>query len=309
MYDSLNLWLSGDSVSNTNLLAEVPCHLQNYSEHYKEEVASVSGSLKNLRIGVFDTGVSIKGSIAKYYLDDNFQTLQRQDMERAIEKLSDDLHIPIDLCKVTRVDLAQNFIVDYPPEAYYNYLGGCQYYNRLTQPKSLYYSNSNRTKLFYNKKAEGKAKGGILPLIWNDKNVLRYEYRLTGRVPQCLKMERVQAMDLYDEQFYMSLIDEYINEYDAITKNTLLNFDTELMTCPKDFMKQLALKKIQELGQNNVMMIIEDLRAKETFKKPEYYSRLKKSVRELCNEPKMTESSELILELNQKIKEVGDNYR
>jgi len=51
------------------------------------------------------------------------------------------------------------------------------------------------------------------------------------------------------------------------------------------------------------------MRQQKAFSKPEYYSRLKKEVKELCKEPDLTEQSELISELDQKIKNVKRYYR
>ena len=153
------MWLSKDSAGSANLLTEIPSYLEGIAQHKKRDQFSITGSLKNLRVSIHGSGLSVKGSLAKYYLNDNFQTLQRADAQLAFEQLSDEFHLPIAEGKVTRVDIAQNFITRYAPETYYPYLGDCQYFKRLVQPNSVYYKNQNRTKLFYNKVAEGKKKG------------------------------------------------------------------------------------------------------------------------------------------------------
>ena len=139
--------------------------------------------------------------------------------------------------------------------------------------------------------------------------LLRYEYRLTGRVAQSLKKDEIRAKDLFDEAVYMYFIDEYVKEYENITKHNLINLNIQEMNSPKDFFKQIALLKIQEIGQNEVMKLVEDMRAKKVFDKKEYYSRLKSDIRKLCQMPEITESSELITELNQKIRALKSNYR
>ena len=309
MLDSLHIWLSKEKASNTDLLAETPCYLVNVSQHYKDSQVYLSGHIENLRVNINQSGVSIKGSLPKYFLNDNFNTLQRQDIERAFEKLSDDLHLPLIDAKITRLDIAQNFITKYKPENYYNYLGESQYFNRMEQPKSIYYSNRNRTKLFYNKIAEGKSKNYSIPEVWNNSNILRYEYRLTSRLSQHFKTEELKAKDLYNESFYISLLDEYVKEYEQIKKNNQINFNLNIMKSPKDFIKQMALLKIQEIGQNEVMKIIEEMRTKKVFSKKEYYSRLKNDIKELLNMPELAVSNELIEELDKKIKAVKENYR
>lgn len=309
MVDTINLRLNRDSVSSTDLLAEIPCYLSEVTEHYKEDQVFVSGHLNNLRVSINENGISIKGSLPKYFLGDNFQTLMRSDIERAIERLSDELHLPIGESKVSRIDIAQNIVTDYKPEMYYNYLGDCQYYQRLLQPHSLYYSNRSRTKLFYNKIIEGKQKGQKIPPHCLNTQILRYEYRLTKRVAKSLKQSIIEAKNLFDEQFYMLIIDKYVEEFENINKISRINFNLDYMKSPNDFIMQMALLKIQEIGQNETMSIIEEMRSKQVFDKKEYYSRLKRKIRKLCQAPSITESNDLINELEQKIKVVQVNYR
>lgn len=76
---------------------------------------------------------------------------------------------------------------------------------------------------------------------------------------------------------------------------------------PKRFYKQMALLKIQEIGQNETLSIVEEMRSKQVFDKKEYYSRLKSEINRLCKSPEITESSELINELDQKIKVIKVN--
>ncbi len=311
MFDSIKLWISRDSVSNVDLLAEIPCHLKGLAEHQRDDDICISGSLNNLRVSVRETGVSISGSLAKYYLNDNINTLQRQDVQKAFEQIADNIHLPILDSKLTRVDIAQNFIMNYQPEMYYKYLGDCRYYKRLIQPRSLYYTNKSRTKLFYNKIVEIKKNGHLVPEIIQNSHLMRYEYRLTGRVPKSLKRENILAKDLFNESVYMYLVNEYIEEYENITKCKIINsnLNLEQIKSPKDFIKQLAMIKIQEIGQNNIMDLIEEMKAKQIFAQKDYYSRLKREIKDLCKLPNNSEESELIIELSQKIKALKSNYR
>src|SRR5690625_930228 len=108
MFDTLKLYLRQDSVRDTDLLAEIPVFLEDTTAHEKQDQIHYSGSLNNLRVYVSERGVSIQGSLSKYHLSDNMQTLRRQDTEQAIQRLSDDLHLPIKEAQVSRVDFAHN---------------------------------------------------------------------------------------------------------------------------------------------------------------------------------------------------------
>ena len=152
MYDTINLWLPMDKAGSFDLSKTLQS-LTGITEHTRDDgQVYVSGYLNNYKVNISGQGVSLKGSLAKYFLPDNFHTLTRSDSARAFEMMADELYLPIQKAKVNRIDFAQNFLMNFEPEAYYNFLGECQYYNRQPQSKSLYYTNGLRQKLFYNVK-------------------------------------------------------------------------------------------------------------------------------------------------------------
>jgi hypothetical protein len=107
----------------------------------------------------------------------------------------------------------------------------------------------------------------------------------------------------------MAIFDKWLAEYEAINKLHSINFNLSDMNSPKDFMKQLILYAINGIGQDRLMQDIENLRYQKTFDKPEYYSRLKKEIKELSKDKKMTTSSDLVAELDKKIRAAKNNYR
>lgn len=307
MYDTIHIFKEERA---GNVLALTPQYLENVSEHLRDGRYSVSGTLNNLKVNVFDSGVSVKGSLAKYYLNDNIQTLRRHDTARAIDQLSDELHLNVNDALITRLDFAHNFLMDNKPEVYYPYLGESQYFKRYKQPESLYYQNGNRTKLFYNKLSEAKSKAVRVPEILSDRHLLRYEIRYSRRLKKQLKWsEVVKTGTLSDESFYIRLVERYILEYRSIHKNAAFNFDEVNMSTPKDVFNQLSLMMVDIIGQDRLMQQIEEWRAKGVFDKPEYYSRLKKEIREKSQEYKASDSTHLIEELDRKILALKRYYR
>jgi len=309
MYDTINLWLPMDKAGSFNLSKTLQS-LTGITKHTTDDgQVYVSGYLNNYKVNLSGQGVSLKGSLAKYFLPDNFHTLTRSDSAIAFEMMADELYISIHKAKVNRIDFAQNFLMDFEPQAYYNFLGECQYYNRQPQSKSLYYSNGLRQKVFYNKIAEGKAKGLSLPDVWSGQNVLRYEMRFTSRLPKQFNQAEITASTLTDEKFYIAIFDKWLAEYEAINKLHSIKFNLSDMNSPKDFWKQMNLMAVNMIGQDKIMQEIENLRHRKAFEKPEYYSRLKKEIKELCKTPEMTESSDLVAELDKKIKSSKRYYR
>lgn len=94
-----------------NFLDEIPCFLGNVGEHYYNGEPVITGSLNGLKITLNRYQMKIKdGSLCKWHLGNNFQTMGRGDTQRAIERLSDALHVQMSKATVTRLDIAQNFI-------------------------------------------------------------------------------------------------------------------------------------------------------------------------------------------------------
>ncbi len=307
MYDTIHFYKHEDRAGS--LLALTPQYLENVSEHLRSGQYFVTGSMSNLKVTVSESRVSIKGSLAKYYLADNIQTLTRQDTARAIQRLSDELHFTVSDANVSRLDFAQNFIMSQKPEVYYPYLGESQHFRRYSQPKSLYYSNGNRTKLFYDKLSEAKCRAVRVPQVCTGRHLLRYEIRYSRRLDRQLKEPEVKGRTLSDESFYIRLIDRYISDYRSIHKLPAINFDTENMSTPKDFWIQLALMKAEEIGQDRLNQLIDEWRARGVFSKPEYYSRLKKELRDKRQRFEASDSSHLIEELDSKVSALKRYYR
>lgn len=309
MYDTLHIWLPADRTCKNDLL-QASKYLTNLTEHKSDEKIYMSGKLNNFKVNLSESGASFKGSLAKYFLSDNFSTLTRSDTARAIEQMANEIHLPVALSKVSRIDFAQNLLMDYEPEAYYNYLGQSNHYKRVKYDKSVAYTNGRRRyKTFYNKIAEGRAKKMIIPDVWKSQNVLRYELRYTSRLPKEFNVAEVTASSLANEKFYMELCDRWYSEYEAINKINSINLNLNEMKSEKDFYKQLELFAIHTIGQDKLMEAIEEMRIRKVFPHPEYYSRLKSGVKKLCETPKLTASSELVIELDKKIKDAKRYYR
>jgi hypothetical protein len=309
MYDTTKLFLSREQAGGP-ILDCLP-FLTNLSETYKQESAQayITGHSGNLRVCISEYGVSIIGSLPKFYLGTNLHTLTRSDSRRAFEKMADTLHLPINKASVRRVDVGLNIITQYKPELYFSYLGQSNYYKRLTQPKSISYQNTLRSKKFYNKIAESQSKGIPIPEAFQGKNLLRYELSYMQRLPKQFNHAIITPNTLTNKFFYMNLIDRLVKEYEAIQKIGLVNMDTSRIKSPKDYFKQLIALAIQEKGLDTFLQHVDLLKEQNTFDKPEYYSRLRSEMKKLSSCPTNADTSELIQELNKKIKMAKKNYR
>lgn len=307
MYDTIRMWLPVDNAGDHyhNYLLET---LESPEQKLKDECLSTAGYLNNLKVGCYLNGISISGSIAKYYLNDNFNTLTRSSTQKAIEMLSDQLKMNVCEAEIKRIDVATNFLMNNEPEVYYPLLGQSQYYSKVKYPHSVYYSNMNRTKLFYNKVIEGKKKGCNLPELWKGRSVLRYEMRYKKGINKQFN-SNVLASSLYDESFYMKLLDKWQEEYYNINKSKKITMNYKAIETPKDFMDQLILKCIDQYGMDTLMEEVETLQKLKIFKHRRYYNNLKDMLKKIAETPGQTEEHELIEELDQKISRISKHYR
>lgn len=310
MYDSVSLWLPNDLAGD---LKHLPARIQQPSFISKEDGSlTLIGGLGGLKITARESGVSVKGSLNKYLLKSNIQSIGRQDAKEAILMLSDSLSLPFEKAKVTRVDVAANILVKYPPKLYYQFLGVSSRYERLEQPQSIYYNNGKRVKLFYNKLAEIKKYRIPVPDILQGKNVLRFEFRLMRNVAEQMKVNEVTGSTLTNERFYMDMLDRWHKEYLNIQKQvkTKIDFMQKQINTPKEFFNQMAWAMISDLGEKQALQLVDDLKLAGKFEFKEYPSRLKREIREgLRRASKNSPKSELIEELDVKIKRATNYYR
>lgn len=303
--------LRTEEAKNTDFLAETSQYIDNVSEHtFASGGVSLSGYLGNLKVSITDRSIKIsEGSLCKYYLGDNFQTMTRGDTKRAIEQMSDALHLPLALADVTRIDIAQNFIMQHPPEHYYLHLGNLNKYSRLEQSHSVYYQNSKRQLLFYNKVREQKTKRLPIPELYRGKNVLRFEMRYRNKLRSEFGLERVTAADLYDESFYMGIVDKWAGAYKAIKKINILQIDFSKMRTKRELLL-MSLADLVHRSGGELLFCQQIKQAQQQGKlTPKQAHDHREAVKEACNYKPIAHQSELITELDGKISDAVKHYR
>ncbi|KAA6322236.1 hypothetical protein EZS27_028196 [termite gut metagenome] len=217
---------------------------------------------------------------------------------------------------VSRLDIAQNFIVKNPVQVYYNHFGELKHGKRLPitddtgMVEGMYYYQSNGVLAFYDKVKEQKAKGQPIPDVYTGRHTLRYEQRYRKRLPATFGVERVTGAMLYDEAFYINVVNRWQESYKAIKKINDVTLNFEAMTTKKDLYKMGLLSLIEvsggELGiisQINEAQQCGDLTKKQAFD-------LRKAVKEACKvKDGLTVKNEAILELDKKVNEAAKFYR
>ena len=301
MYDTINFKISVEDVRNTDFLQETPCYIHNVATHDYNGEQVVTGSLEGLNISVSKNNVRVKdGSLCKWYLGDNLKSLGRDDTKKAIEKLSDTLHLPMHKAVITRLDMALNIITKYPTQVYFNHLGLLKHTQRLEQPTGLYYNKNDIDLCFYDKIKEQKNKGYAIPELYDNRNVLRIEHRYKQRLKSNLGVEAVTSALLYDEAFYINIINRLKDTYNNINKINIFTMNFKEIKGKQQFYKMGILTSIEKYGLQNMINQITEAQLKGELTPKQAYD-LRQVVYQACKDEALTIKSDAITELDKKV--------
>ena len=313
MIDTLNLSLGVYESGGLDFLSCVPPLLEHRNMGQSEDWGEFcTGYLGTLKISVNRMRVKIaEGSFCKWVLGDNIQTLKRKNIQEGVEKLSDLLHLPMDRALVSRLDIAQNIVTKHPVPIYLNHLGQLKYHKRLPQKDGLYYTGINTQWVGYDKIKQLRREGEIIPELYRGRNVLRCELRVLHRIPDTLKQKEVTASMLYDEAFYIQLIEMWRQFYQSIEKvnETILNF--EQMKTKSELYQMGVLNLIEQRGGLNSFIdeVTEGYKIGRLTAKQAHD--LKEVAKRACRNFKsgMVVKSEAIAELDEKVEMATKFYR
>lgn len=305
MIDTLNLWI--DRADAQDPFAVVP-FLDDVEEAHSDKWGyRCRGSIGDYRVSVGESGISLQGSLSKYYLPSNLFTLTRATAQEALEKMSDTLHLDmLSGAKVSRVDISTILPTSRPPADYYRFMGCKPYFKRLqTTPDTLYYQTHREVICFYDKQKEARAKGAIVPEGLEGHNLLRYEVRYLTRIAKQLNGGApLYAGNLVTPEIYSALVCKWGAEFKTIHKLKDMNNTDTLPTTPKEAKNELFQRLLAEGGVEAIDAFIADLKARKAFSDPKYYSRLKADLTKTLQGRGKAGESELMRELEGMVEDV-----
>lgn len=310
MYDKLKIWVDRGIVGN-QLLAIPNClnDVRSVTDYLTGEVREY-GNLDSLSVSVYSNGLSIVGSLAKYHHSDNLFTLNRQTTQEAIADISDRLRVDLGAAKVSSLEFGTHFTMSNPVPEYLALMGEAPYLKRCRYTdNTLYYRSKGKREYkvhtFYDKAEESNKRGVALPQSLAGANLLRYELRYNKQLNQQLKTNTVTAALLYDERFYRSMLQRYSDVYFSINKTNVLktNIMSEIKTVGDAFEVAMA-RLINQAGHEEIETFLSKLRQAKVFDDPKYYTRLKKKFQDVAGKVRLTQTDDLIKELDEKIRDV-----
>lgn len=307
MYDNLHIRISalGESTSS------VVNRLQGAKQTIDVETGEVKsfGHLGGLRVSVYESGLYVVGSLAKYFNGGNIYTLNRKDTEKAVLRLSDELGVDISSAKITGLEFGDAFVMKYPVEEYLKRLSSMPRLARNQQEHSLYFQGRGleqpKSVVFYNKGVELMKKKEPLPDDLRGLNLLRYELRFKNRLPQQIGWPEVTASTLYDREFYRKMLNLYQQSYFSIMKRKTMRLSAlREVKNPKDAFDCLVGMLISQTDPKQIEDFIGDLTTGTNLDRVQLY-RLNKMVERVSTKGRLMEQDELIAELDNHIRNVG----
>ena len=274
------------------------------------------GKLQNLRVKIWPCGIWLSGSLPKFHLGSNIETLSREETARAIEHLSDALSQPMAEARVFRVDVGQTFAMERPPSDYWQGI--------LTPPRTkriqyanetLTFFNGQRSIVFYDKLAEirraravtnGRAGHRELGRFLGCPHLLRFEVQFKRRLGREFGEREIKAASLSAAAFYEKVVKRWEATYFALERVPPVRSPVGGTTVKSD-VNFLAALGLQEVGAQRYLDIIgTDLRAGLIDKYQAH--RRRKKVKELSRMGGITAAADVLEELDTKVKQAVGFY-
>lgn len=247
-------------------------------------------------------GIILSGSLNKFHKGNNIINMSFQDAKDAIEKLSDNLSLSFENAIVYRIDFSANYIMSYPPNAYYSHLGDLSRFDRRPyRSTTLYYTNKRKTLIFYDKTDEQKKNKVQIPVDSIGKNILRYELRYKKRLSQIFNRNSIPVNELTNADFYRNLLLDYKKTYHAIhkIKNIVLSANEKFSV--NDLQNEVLRQGLLSMGgETGILQMVKNSHSMGRLNYKQL-TRLRDQLKGWMQIKSIAEQSELIVELNEKI--------
>ncbi|MCR4582237.1 MAG: hypothetical protein K5764_01595 [Prevotella sp.] len=313
MYDKIKLWIDRADVGVQ--YSNIAAYLDEAKEQTDLKTGEIRtfGTLQGLKVNLYVGGLSVIGSLPKFYYGNNITPLDLQTTQQALGKIADTLHLSLDEAKVTGLEFGANFVLRCKVSDYLDRLGDMPRLQRYRfSPSTLYYRHKGqlqpKTFCYYDKIADAKAKQMDIPQGFQDAKLLRAEMRLEGRLPYQLGVPEVTASTLTKKDFYRQLMKRFQDAYFSIPKRNKLKAEymgqIKSVSDAFDVFVGLLIDQTAQ-SQDKVTAFLDELKEADVFKDRINYTRLKQRIERAANKAHLTCTDELIRELDDEFKNCG----
>lgn len=261
----------------------------------------------SLKVTISPYFVSVYGSLCKSICGNNFITLSHSTIVDALRSVEDVFCIPLSEWIVTRLDVANNFLMDKPTICYMSRFGTLAHYKHLPMSDNgVYYKQTSREVNIYDKIADAKHKRQGIPPNFCDRNVLRIELRAKrGKrsVKETFKLPApMTAAMLCDLAFYAAVIvDGYVNLLKSINYVNDMEINLNHLTTLKEVDRMGRAALIEKAGGINEMLQLIDRRRSEGAITRKQASDLRRTFKAISNHDEVLLPNADVAELQAKI--------
>lgn len=277
MYDSVTLF------APVHDPARLVSSLEDVQERFIQRTGEtiLTGRSRNLYIKTSGSGVTVNGSLSRYWLGSNVLAPTFSDCREALRQLEEELGSSMTNMSVYRLDIAATLNMKHPCPRYLRLFGTLPRFKRFERDKGLLYKTTRRELDFYDKRAEARSRKEALPTCFNGRNALRYELRYRKNLKEQFG-GKVTAERLADIDFFRNVVQRWVSSYYAIDKQLGTLAVSLDMTSPKSFGTSLECFAIEQLGGEAA--ILEELSiCRDTGKVSRVnYARIRAKIARLC---------------------------
>ena len=307
MYDKVKLWI-GRTAAGSRYEA-IASRLDAPKEQTDLSTGEITlyGGLDGLRVALRQDRITVCGSLPKFlYKGSNIPALDRHTTAQAIERLSDALHVDMACATVSEMEFGRTFVMQHPVSAYLVRLGEMERRNREVKNGSLYYTHNGKEQpdevYFYDKGKEARKSGMPMPVGFEGANLLRYEIRYKGRLPQQMNCPKVEASTLAEKGFYGQMVRLYLERYLSIKKINMDLVDMGRIKNVNDAINVLLALCLHKLEQDEAALFLEEMKASNVFNDKKYYTRYKNRIKDAMEKAGKFTADTLIKELDDEVK-------
>lgn len=247
MIDSIHMVLSRSFVSRTQIehLYQI-IYNKSRTERINDNQTIYYGNYKNFKVCIFEKHITLNGSLPKFLFDHNLFVLTHTEVIKALKLLSNELGLPLFKAHISRLDVAENIILNYRTRLYFPWLLDTPKYCR-NRSSSVQYTKGNVEFVFYDK-TEDVVRYPTAHSKYQSANIVRIELRIKKNIRRHLGLEyRLYVLHLLSQSFFCLLAREWQKHYESILKQRQL-YKPPVMTGWKGFQDYLFVLTLLEKG-------------------------------------------------------------
>jgi hypothetical protein len=253
------------------------------------------------------TYMAVNVSLPKFRYGNNIEPLKHADIRSVLSDIESVLGVSVLDAYLSRVDIAQNIIMEHDCQCYFDQLLMKGNYKQQDYKPGVNFFNTEIGVYFYDKLKENARKyRAIVPDEFIGKNIIRNEFRIKKHLSELFNRHNIAKGNvtvghLLDKKVYNHLVRLSYSHYLKITKGKVLIPSSELLN-PSDFKDFLAFKGIIACGgETRVRKTVQTSRKNNLYANPSQPRRILEMIDNVTKNGYLCRENPFVKELNIKM--------